>query len=288
MKRFILLILTLFIVPFSLIAQDEKENYNEVNPLIKTTSSIERSAFESAALIDNQTDLLNQKATLEFIMNHRFGLINNDATDFDLLGIYGVANIRLSLNYAITDWVSVGYGTTKDSRLQDFNYKIALLKQTKDNKFPVSVSFYGNTTANARDRQNFNNVQDRYSFFNQIIIARKFSRKFSALVTPSVSHFNLVENGLNNDVFALGVGARYKVTPQMAITAEYTEPFDDTRNTESGASVGVEFVTGSHAFQIFATNYRSIVQQHNIVTNSNDFFSGDIAIGFNITRLWNF
>lgn len=282
--------MTLLILPLSLFAQEEElqEEYNIINPLIKTKSKIERDAFESTALIDNQTDRVSQKGTLEFVMNHRFGLVNNSPNDNDLIGIWGSANIRLAVSYALTDWVTLGVGSTKDKRLQDFNYKLALLKQTDDNKFPVSVSYYGNYTVDARRKENFQYTEDRYSFFNQIIISRRFTRNFSALISPSISHFNLVENGLENDVLALGVGARYKISPQTAITLEYTEPFSDNDAIQPGVSLGVEFATGSHAFQIFITNYRGIVQQQNIMFNQNDFFDGDFAIGFNIIRLWNF
>ncbi len=290
MKHYIIFILALLVLPLSLFAQEEeeKEEYNSINPLVKTQSKIERDAFESTALIDNQTDRVSQKGTLEFVMNHRFGLVNNSPNDNDLIGIWGAANIRLAVSYALTDWVTLGFGSTKDRRLQDFNYKLALLKQTRDNKFPISVSYYGNYTIDARRKENFQFTEDRYSFFNQIIISRRFTREFSFLVSPSISHFNLVENGFNNDVFALGFGARYKISPQTAITAEYTEPFSNDDTIQPGVSVGFEFVTGSHAFQVFISNYRGIVQQQNIMFNQNDFFDGDFAIGFNITRLWNF
>lgn len=282
--------LAFLILPLSLSAQDEdeKEDYNVINPLVKTTSKLERDAFESSALVDNQTDKVYQKGTLEFVMNHRFGLVNNAPNDNDLIGIWGSANIRLAVSYSFTDWMTLGYGTTKDKRLQDFNYKFALLKQTRDNKFPVSITYYGNYTVDARRKENFQYTEDRYSFFNQIIISRRFTREFSFLVSPSISHFNLVENGFDNDVFALGFGARYKISPQTAIVAEYTESFSDDITVEPEVSVGFEFVTGSHAFQVFIGNYRGLNPQQNVMFNRNNFFDdGEFAIGFNITRLWN-
>lgn len=294
MKKYILFMLALIVLPLALIAQEaeeqeeQEEQFNIVNPLIKTKSKFQREAFESTALIDNQTNTISQKGTLEFVMNHRFGLVNGSPNDNDLIGIWGAANIRLAVSYALTDWVTIGFGSTKDKRLQDFNYKLALLKQTTDDKFPVSVSYYGNYTVDARRKENFQYTSDRYSFFNQVIISRRFTRNFSALVAPSISHFNLVENNADNDVFALGFGARYKISPQTSIMAEYTESFSDDSRIEPGASIGFEFVTGSHAFQVFITNYRGIVQQQNIMFNQNDFFDGDFVIGFNITRLWNF
>src|SRR6187397_1087543 len=61
-----------------------------------------RSVFESTWLIDNQTTLVQQKGTFEFMMNHRFGTIYNGISD--IYGIYGSgANIRLGFNYTLWD-----------------------------------------------------------------------------------------------------------------------------------------------------------------------------------------
>src|SRR5436190_1056605 len=80
-----------------------------------------RSVFESTWLIDNQTTLVPQKGTFEFMMNHRFGSIYNGIKD--IYGIYGAgANIRLGFNYTLLDNVgfgkfkgnlAVGFGSTK-------------------------------------------------------------------------------------------------------------------------------------------------------------------------------
>ena len=55
-----------------------------------------------------------------------------------------------------------------------------------------------------------------------------------------------------------------------------------------GFSLGFEFGTSGHAFQLFVSNYKGIVPQENYMWNTNDFFGGDFLIGFNITRIYNF
>ena len=291
MTRYILLFVALFIFPLTIYSQDAdstEQKVYKINPLIKTTSALERDAFEAAELIDNQTDNTYKKGTLEFVMNHRFGLVNNAPNDNDLIGIWGAANIRLAVGYAVTDWAKVGFGSTKDKRFQEFTLKLVLLKQTKDDKFPVNISYYGNYTIDARRKENFQFTEDRYSFFNSVIFSRRFSPKFSLSATPSISHFNLVESGEKNDIFALGFGLRYKISPKTAIISEYTQPFGVNDNIQHGFAVGLEFYASNHAFQVFISNYRGILAQQNIMFNQNSFFDGDFAIGFNINRLWNF
>ncbi|NEW79930.1 MAG: hypothetical protein GZ086_11015 [Gelidibacter sp.] len=266
---------------------------------VEVKEQLERRAFEGASLIENPTNVLFDKNTLEVQMQHRFGLIKDKNS---LAGIYGDgANIRIALSYAIHDRLTIGYGTTKNNRLQDFFWKAALLRQTRSNSMPVSVTYYGNFAINARPKANFNLVQDRYSYFNQLIIAKRFTPELSLQIAPSISHFNVVDNTMRNDMVAIAFGGRYKISPQTAIIVDYSQPLTKflLNNPPPGISFGVEFATSAHAFQIFATNYSGIVPQQNYMYNTNNGFGkgefkpfgkggGDFLIGFNITRNYNF
>lgn len=282
MKNFIKILFVLLILPFIANAQEDENKKEE-----KVPEKLERTAFESATLIDNPTNVLFQKNTLEVQMQHRFGLLNEKNS---LAGIYGDgANIRIALSYAIFDRLTIGYGTTKENRLQDFNWKAALLRQTRSNSMPISVSYYGNFTIDARPENKFSLVQDRYSYFNQLIIAKRFSPNVSLQIAPSISHYNLVENTMKNDLVSVAFGGRVKISPQTSIIFDYSQPitqFDS--KPKPGISLGTEFATSAHSFQIFLTNYSAIVPQKNYMFNQNDFFKGDFLIGFNITRNYNF
>ena len=131
MKRFKTIFAVALVFPLFIFSQEDNDTIG------KSEVKLERAAFESTALIDNQTNVLNTKGTLEMVMNHRFDLVNSTNS---LIGIYGAANIRIALAYAVHDRVTVGFGTTKDNRLQDFNLKGAILRQTRKNEMPVSVT----------------------------------------------------------------------------------------------------------------------------------------------------
>ncbi|MBT8254247.1 MAG: hypothetical protein HKN00_02560 [Flavobacteriaceae bacterium] len=273
-------------IPFLCLAQ-EKEN----DTIVKEKP--ERPAFESSYIIDNPTNVLFSKNTLEIQMQHRFGEFGNTN---DLGGIWGASNIRLGVSYAVHDRVTVGFGTTKSKRYQDFNLKVALLRQTRSDKMPVSVTYYGNFVIDARSKNQglFLYTEDRYSFFNQLIIARRFSPKLSFQVAPSISHYNTVEKTMRNDMVALAFGGRYKISDGTAIIADYSQPLTKflQDNPNPGISFGVEFGTSSHAFQIFVTNYWGIVPQENYMFNRKatglEGEKGQYLIGFNITRNYNF
>ena len=293
MKNYKIILFAFLVLPFLVTAQKKVKDTIPEKP--------ERPAFESSFIIDNPTNVLFVKNTLEITMSHRFGEINDYRGD--LAGFWGSSNIRIGFSYAILDQLTIGFGTTKDDRLQDFSLKGAILRQTRSNKIPVSITYYGNMVINASQRDNprydspIPLKQHRYSYFHEIIIAKRFSSKFSLQIAPSLSHYNFVQPYMENDRFSIAFGGRYKVSPQTALLLDYSQPitqFDkdpDHPNTSynyPGVSMGVEFVTSGHAFQLFITNLHGIVPQKNYIENTNDFFNGDFMIGFNITRKYNF
>jgi hypothetical protein len=107
---------------------------------------------------------------------------------------------------------------------------------------PVSVGYFANMVINARDNSNFRNGVDRFSYFNQLIIVRKITDKFSAQVAPNFSWFNNVEayidkndeiqKKMENGHFAISVPGRYIITEKSSIIAGYDQPLTQhTTNT---------------------------------------------------------
>uniref|UniRef100_UPI0040482611 DUF5777 family beta-barrel protein n=1 Tax=Mariniflexile sp. TaxID=1979402 RepID=UPI0040482611 len=287
MEKLKIILIAFFILPLGVLAQQ-----TETDSIIDKP---QRPAFESSTLVDNQTNVVNLKNQLEVQLNHRFGIINGDKND--LAGFWAPSNIRIGLSYGITDRITVGYGTTKYDRLQDFNLKAAILKQSRSDKMPISLTYYGNVTVNAKKNENFDLNRDRYSYFNQLIIARRFSPKVSLQIAPSISHYNLVESYMDNTRVAVAFGGRVKISENTSLMLDYSQPItqfgdDPDRPTFDtnlpGVSAGFEFSTSGHAFQLFITNFNGIVPQKNYMFNQNDFFKGDFLIGFNITRRYNF
>jgi len=270
---------------------------DSISTKLKQKNSIhekpQRPAFESSFIIDNPTNVVYSKKSMEMQIKHRFGLINGGNND--LAGLWAPANIRIGLTYTFFEGVTLGFGTTKFKRLQDFSLQTRLFRQTRSEKIPLSVSYYGNFVIDARNKELFEFSQDRFSFFHQIILARRFNRNLSLQLAPSISHFNLVNAGRKNDIFGLSLGGRYKVSPQTSILVDYSHPFTnylevdgEDINPKPGLSIGVEFATSGHAFQLLVSNSNGIVPQEIYGFNQNDFFKGDILIGFNITRVYKF
>jgi hypothetical protein len=276
----------------SLYAQDEPAVDDGMKPV--------RAPFESSWIIDNQTVVVPNKGTLEFMIQHRFGSVSNGITD--MWGLYAPSNIRLGISYTLFDKfgfgylsgpLSIGIGSTKNNRIQDVNLKYAFLQQTRNGNIPVSVTYYGNAaieTLRPKEGLPNGNTSDRFSFFHQLIISRRFSPRFTLQIAHSASHYNVVEPGMVNDHFAAAFSARYKFSPQSSIIVNVDQPITVHKlyNPQPNVGFGLEVATSSHAFQIFLTNYSAIVAQRNNVFNQNDPWSRGFLIGFNITRLWGF
>mgnify|MGYP000973779803 CR=1 FL=1 len=214
MKNYLIVLFAFLMLPLVANSQEEETK--------KEKEKLERDAFDSSFIIDNPTNILLSKNALEVVMSHRFGTVNGGTND--MVGFWAPSNIRIGFAYGIHERLTIGYGTTKFNRLQDFNWKVALLRQTRSNSMPVSVSYYGNFTIDARTKENFNLIQDRYSYFNQLIIAKRFSPNFSLQIAPSVSHYNLVHPDMENDLISVAFGGRLKVSPQTSILFDYSQP----------------------------------------------------------------
>jgi len=287
MKKTFLLFLVSALMA-SLSAQEEAQQQASSKPV--------RFTFGTGLLIDNQTIESPYKGGLELQIHHRFSLIENY---HNLFGIYGAANTRLGLNYGITDRLMLGVGTTKDYKLQDIQWKYNILHQTEDNSTPVSLSYYGNIVLDLRKEDAFGPVEryrdiHRISYFTQLILARKFSKSFSAQIAPSVVYFNAVpqytnESKYKNLNFGLSAGARVSVTGSHSLLLEYDQLLtkqdleDDELKPKPNLSLGWEIGTATHTFQVFVANYSQIINQRNLVFNTNSFSDGEYLLGFNIT-----
>ena len=284
MKKFLIL-LTLSLSITSLFAQ--------VDTLKQITSKPVRFTFGTTTLIDNTTVETPFKGGLELEISHRFSLIENY---HNLFGIYGSANTRIGLNYGITDRLMIGAGTTKDYQLQDVRWKYLILRQTEDNKMPVSLSYYGNVVIDLRKEEAFGPAASfrqihRLSYFTQLIVARKINNMFSVQIAPSLTYFNSVPQnidslgGYKNLNIGLSAGARANLFGSHSLIIEYDQLLtkqDIAVQPKPNLSLGWEIGTATHSFQVFVANYNQIINQRNLVFNTNDWRESEWLIGFNI------
>ncbi len=228
---------------------------------------------------------------LDFRINHRFGLLNSGYDQF-----YGLdyARIRLSLEYGINDWAMIGIGRNNLGRKAwDYFAKFRVLRQTKDNSIPLSVSLLGTAAVDITKIANSTSLTDRTTYTSQILLARKFTEGISIQLTPTYIHRNQVETpDLNNDVFALGIGGRFKISRRTSFNVEYFYVMDPKKVTndklQNSLSVGFDIETGGHVFQLHFTNSLGLIEKDFIAGTTNRWDKGQIGYGFNISRTFSF
>jgi hypothetical protein len=143
-----------------------------------------KAAFESGTFIADQTVNMAVPRTLEVVLQHDFGSIQQHWSD--LYGIWGSSNIRIGFNYTIRKDLQVGFGTTKNKRLQDFSLKYIIKHQVKGG-FPVTLSVYGNFAINCLNK----------SYLGNNTLPSDLD--YASMVNDSTFESNLVNQTIQND-----------------------------------------------------------------------------------------
>ncbi|MCU4175186.1 DUF5777 family beta-barrel protein [Carboxylicivirga sp. N1Y90] len=293
MKKYLYTLVLALLSSAMLFAQEETETVEKV------VDKPVRSPWESGTIVNHHTSVTQQKNTLEMVINHRFGVVENGISD-----VFGImapgANIRIGFNYSILDNLNVGFGTNSQKKYQDFQAKYTPFRQTRQNTMPVSVTLYGNAAIDAREETVFGTdyaFSDRMSYFSELIVDRKFTDWITLKASVNFTHYNAVDSLMDNDKIGVGFGGRVKFSPQSSLTFELGIPLQIssisqystfTKPPKAHMAIGYEVSTSTHAFQIFLTNGLGILNQELYMHNQAEMDLRSFRFGFNITRLWNF
>jgi hypothetical protein len=246
-------------------------------------------AFKSPRVIMSHSMEMLRPGVLDFRILHRFGRVSGGAYEF--FGLDGPANVRLGLDYGITDNLMIGIGRSTFNKELDGFIKYRLIHQaTGPGALPFTLAVVVGTTLTTLKwsdpaRQNY--YTSRLAHYGQIIIGRKFSEGFTFQVMPSVLHRNLVPTVNDpNDLYAVGVGARLKLSRRISLNADYH--YIVNPNPANGyynpLSVGFDIETGGHVFQLHFTNSKGMNERAFLGATEYTWTKGDIFFGFNISR----
>ncbi|MCB0583176.1 MAG: hypothetical protein KDD10_28110 [Phaeodactylibacter sp.] len=289
MKKHCLLFSLLFTPLFFLSAQegdllsliDEEERTEYVTAAFKTNRVIHGHSIENTA-----------GGVLDVKIAHRFGRLNTGFFEF-----YGLDNAmaRIGADYGITDQLTVGLGRNGFLNTFDGFLKYKFLRQSTGKKnMPVSAALLGTLEfrATKENPDPEGQASSRFAYTYQLLVGRKFSQAFSLQLMPTLVHRNLVDFNEQNDVFAIGLGARQKITKRVALTLEYYYvpgdqlPSDDINRYYNSLAIGFDIETGGHVFQLHFTNSTSMIHRGFITETTGNWADGDIHFGFNIARVF--
>ena len=285
MKKIILLII-LFASASNIFAQDS----SLIKDIEETTPATERvtGAFKSTRVINAHSVEMLSRGNMDFRILHRFGFVSDGIKQ--LFGLDAAA-FRMGFDFGITDDLTIGVGRSTFRKEIDGFVKKRILQQTKGAKnFPFTLVTALGYTVYTQEVVGTKNpsVADRSAYYVQLIAGRKFNQKFSLQLSPIFIHTN-VPFVITDDrnIFAMGGGARMKVTKRTAITLDYHYPFGSfDKNYTNPLSLGVDIETGGHVFQLHFSNATGLNERAYITQTTGDFFKGDVRLGFNISRMF--
>ncbi|WP_300435655.1 DUF5777 family beta-barrel protein [Christiangramia sp.] len=254
-----------------------------------------QATFKSPRLVLLQTNETQKAKDLAFWVGHRFGDIGGEFGGSNTLyGLDVATDLYLGFDYGITDKLTIGIGRSKFNESYSALIKYRLLWQ--DDAMPVSITFFEQSSWITRkpfSNNEFGSEGDRISHFFQAIIARKFSPGISIMVNPGflVRPEAQVQDFQDSaNLFALGLGGRFKILKRISIIADYTfvnglsRPEDLQSDFYNPFGVGVEIETGGHVFALNFQNSQAIIANNFIPNTTKSWSDGGVRFGFMISR----
>lgn len=271
------------ILTFQMSAQDEWEK--QVNEMEQQTQET-TATFKTTRLASSQTIEQVKAGVLDFRINHRFGRFSDGFDNF-----FGLDNAvtRIGFDYGITDYLMVGVGRSTLNKEYDGFGKVKILGQ-KGSKMPITLDYLLAASVVA-EKYPVPNIDffNRVSYINQLLIARKFNDKLSLQLMPTYVHYNMTQfPEEKNDLFAVGLGGRFKLTRRTALTLEYLYvPNNMKRNNNyNPLTIGLDVETGGHVFQLFVSNASGLTERSLFTASTSQWTKGELHFGFNISRVF--
>ncbi|HNK28750.1 MAG TPA: DUF5777 family beta-barrel protein [Ferruginibacter sp.] len=256
----------------------------------KNQANYATATFKATRLINGHTVENVAAGVLDVKISHRFGKLNSGG--YELFGLDN-ASMRMGLDYGITRYLMVGIGRSTFEKTYDAFFKLKLFRQSNGRrKMPFTISYVPTIalkTLKYEDPDRKNYYTSRLYFSHQLLIGRKFSEGTSLQLMPTYIHRNLVKYAAeSNDLFAIGIGGRQKITRRVSINAEYYYQLPGYRlnGTSNSLSLGFDIETGGHVFQLHFTNSRGMNERTFISETTGLWEKGDIYFGFNISRVF--
>ena len=274
-------------------AQDTTDLMNLLEKEMTSTkdmTSYTTATFKTTRLVNGHSVENVAKGVMDVKISHRFGNLNEGF--YELFGL-DKATMRIGFDYGITNTLMIGVGRSTYQKTYDAFFKLKILRQSKGKrKMPITLSYLPTIAYRSlkwEDPTIKNHASSRLSYSHQLIIGRKFSEGTSLQLMPTFIHQNLV-TGANdpNDLFAIGIGGRQKISKRISINVEYYYQLEDYKlpGTRNSLSVGFDIETGGHVFQVHFTNSPGMNERTFIADTKGGWDKGDILFGFNISRVF--
>lgn len=271
---------------FSLTAQDDLLKGMEDSTTQKQWVT---NAFKSSRVINGHSMEMLGSGILDFRILHRFGPVSQGIEN--LFGL-DQASMRMGFDWGISRNLTLGIGRTTFKKEFDGFIKYRFVQQQEKGNALSLVGVLGASvfTYKNPDPTKPLTFNDRSGYYFQLIAGRKFSQNFSMQLSPTVVYRNMIDPADSKAIYALGIGARYKVSKRVALVADYFVVANGLPQSVgvNPLSIGVDIETGGHVFQLHFSNSTGMNERSFITETTDRWDKGDFRFGFNLSRSFTF
>ncbi len=265
-------IILILVLTITLNAQERKVQWESTPATVPDLQ-----LFHSTHVANQPTAETLQKNDLQFEISHRFVTPISEGYEA-FWGLDDGANIRIALDYALTDHLLFAVGRSNIFDNLDITAKWKFM-QLRNELFPTVAAVKAGAAFNTAD---IDAIENQNQFFGQLIINTMLMEKLGIGLVPSyVENSNILSEETKSST-TLGVYSQFYVSPLWSVFAEWNTTLSGYKNIYNPFTFGIELETGGHFFKIFLSNSSSLnTSQYLVGADLKD----EWRIGFNITRL---
>jgi len=260
---------------------------NELDTQIKPDSTV-NNTFESLKIVNLESTKLVGKGDLFFVIAHRFGSVKNGLTD--LFGL-DESTIRFSFFYGFSDGFNLGISRSEFRKTYEISSKYRLVQQKKEGSPFTIVGFNSIGINTALSKYDFPKLafKHRLTYFNEILISRRFNKFLSLEIAPILIKENFVLNDTqDNSQFVVAFGGSHKLNKSLSLNFDYAHNFNRISNSgfKDPLSLGLDIQVGGHVFQLVFSNAQPLTDANYITNATGNWGKADIFFGFNLLRVF--
>jgi len=240
-----------------------------------------------------------EKKVLDFRITHRFGEIGTPQSYRTLFGFDNSTDIRIALEYGITDDLMIGFGRCKGAGpfLEYWDSFIKYNFYNSDNeklKATLSTKLFFTSMASSNDLTSithFDKLSHRLSYHSELSLAYQLHKKVALQLGPGLLYRNLTNYEDDNLLFNLGSIAKIHLFKKVSLMLEHfwiLNPNDYRSNKYTNPfGIGFEINTFAHVFQLNFMNSKGLGEGQFIPYSLSKWSNGEFRFGFTIARKFN-
>jgi hypothetical protein len=233
-----------------------------------------RPIWSGNRVINQPTNLPVGPGTLQVVFTHRFLETVSDAGGYDLLGFDSAASIGIGLDYGLGRDLDVSLLRGSFLKEMEASAKWTLTRQGE--AFPLGCAVRAGA-----DYRGAKGIDDRWSGFAQLVLARRFGERLDVFLLPSyASDTPTLKNATN-----LAVAASWYLPKQWHLSAEVVPENRDAAGGAVAWAFGIAKRLPGHEFLIYVGNAPATTTDLMVGSDMpGGFRAGDARIGFNLLR----